>query len=112
MTTILEILSWICLVGGGFFMFVGGLGMLRFPDLFTRLHAASVTETMGAWLILLGLMLQAGLSMVSIKLVLIFLFMFFTSPTPAHALAKAALHAGLKPVVSQDQDKGEKSSKS
>lgn len=94
-----DLLSWFCLLGGGFFGIVGGIGLLRFPDLFTRLHAAGVTDTLGAALILIGLMLQAGASLVTVKLVLILFFGLFTSPTATHALAKAALHGKLKPVL-------------
>ncbi len=92
-------LSWLCLLGGGFFGIVGGIGLLRFPDLFTRLHAAGVTDTLGAALILIGLMLQAGASLVTVKLALILAFGLFTSPTATHALAKAALHGKLKPTL-------------
>ena len=101
--TVVDILSWICLLGGGFFVLAGGIGVLRLPDFYTRIHAAGVTDTMGAWSILLGLALQAGWSLVTVKLGLIFLFLFFTSPTAAHALAKAALHGGLRPLTADDE---------
>ena len=81
--TLVDILCWICVLGGGFFVLAGGIGVLRLPDFYTRIHAAGVTSTMGAWLILVGLALQAGWSLVTIKLGLIFLFLFFTSPTTA-----------------------------
>ena len=103
-----DIVSWGLLVAGGFFIFVGGIGMLRFPDLFTRLHAASVTDTLGAGLTLAGLMIQSGLTLVTIKLFLILLFLFFTGPTAGHALAKAAIHGGIKPLL---DIRGEKPSK-
>ena len=86
-------------MSGGFFVVAGGVGLLRFPDFFTRLHAASVTDTLGAGLILLGLMLQSGFPHASIKLILILMFLFISSPTAAHALAKAALHGKLAPFV-------------
>ncbi|MBS38558.1 MAG: sodium:proton antiporter [Thiotrichales bacterium] len=98
MTILLDILSWLLLVGGGFLIFTGALGMLRFPDFFTRLHAASVTETLGVWSILAGLMLQSGFTQASLKLLLIAVVMFVTGPTATHALAKAALHGKLKPL--------------
>jgi len=98
MTILLDILSWLLLVGGGFLIFTGALGMLRFPDFFTRLHAASVTETLGVWAVLAGLMLQAGFTQTSLKLLLIAVVMFVTGPTATHALAKAALHGKLKPL--------------
>lgn len=109
MTEVIEIASWACLLVGGFFLLVGALGLMRFPDVFCRLHATSVSESMGAWLILIGLMLQAGMSLITVKLILILLFLIVTSPTSAHALAKAALHAGLKPIQKGDTEKGEQS---
>ncbi len=84
-------LSWLALLGGVFFIIVGGAGTLRMPDFYTRLHAAGVTDTMGAGLVLLGLMIQAGLTLITVKLALIWLFLWFTSPTASHALARAAL---------------------
>lgn len=98
---VIDILSWACLLLGGFFSMVGGIGILRFPDLFTRFHAAGITDTLGAGLILLGLMLQAGWTLVTVKLLLILAFGFFTSPTATHALAKAALHGKLRPLLTK-----------
>lgn len=99
MTVILDTASWIFLVSGGLVLITGAIGMLRFPDFFTRLHAASVVDTLGCMLIVLGLLLQAGFTIVSIKLVLIVIFILFTSPAAAHALAKSALHGQLKPQL-------------
>lgn len=99
MALALDILSWLLLLGGGVFLVTGGIGVLRLPDFFTRLHAAGLTDTLGAALTLLGLVLQAGLTLVTLKLLLIFAFLFFTSPTATHALAKAALHGGVRPLT-------------
>lgn len=98
---IVEILSWICIVSGGLLGIIGGIGMLRFPDFYTRLHAAGTTDTLCAALFLLGLGLQAGLSLVTFKLFLIFAFIFFTSPTASHSLANAAMIGGLKPRLDE-----------
>jgi len=100
---IIDILSWACLVAGGFLGIVGGIGIHRFPDFYSRLHAASITDTLCAVLILLGLGLQAGLSLAAFKLFLIFVFLFFTSPTASHALASAAMHGGLKPKLGNNK---------
>lgn len=94
----IDLLSWLLLLLGGFCAVVGGIGMLRLPDFFTRLHAAGVTDTSGAVLILIGLMLQAGLTQVTIKLILILVFLLISSPTATHALAQAALSDGLEPL--------------
>ena len=101
---IIEILSWICLVLGGLLGIVGGIGMHRFPDFYTRLHAASITDTLCAALFLIGLGLQAGITIATFKLFLIFVFIFFTSPTASHALADAAMINGLKPVLSNPEE--------
>ena len=93
----LDALSWLCLLAGGFFGLVSGLGLLRLPDIYTRMHAAGITDTLAAGLILLGLAFQGGMSFVTVKLGLIFVFLIFTSPTSTHALAQAALFSGLKP---------------
>jgi multicomponent Na+:H+ antiporter subunit G len=87
----LDIISWILLSLGGIFVFIGGLGALRLPDLYNRMHAASVTDTMGSVLIISGVMLQAGISLASVKLFLILVFLLITSPTASNALASAAL---------------------
>lgn len=99
MDTVVEILSWILLLGGAVFLLIGAIGVLRFPDFYTRLHAVSVCDTLGAGLVLIGLMLQGGLSLVTVKLLLIFYFMMFSGPTAVHALAQAALQSKLKPLV-------------
>lgn len=97
MEMLLDILSWILLTLGGLCILIGGIGALRMPDLYSRMHAASVTDSMGAILVIVGVMLQAGLSLAAIKLAAILLFLLFTSPTASNALASAALLAGTKP---------------
>ena len=97
MTEFADVVSWALIVLGGGFSAVGALGLLRFPDFYSRLHAAGITDTLGAWLLIAGMMVQAGFSQVTVKLALITIFLFFTSPTSTHALARAALHAGVKP---------------
>ncbi|NNF77186.1 MAG: monovalent cation/H(+) antiporter subunit G [Rhizobiales bacterium] len=94
---VLDILSWICLVTGGLVGVVGAIGIHRFPDFFSRQHATGTTDTLCALLILLGLGLQAGLTLAAFKVALIFLFLFITSPAATHALASAAVHSGLDP---------------
>jgi multicomponent Na+:H+ antiporter subunit G len=95
MSAALDIASWALLVAGGAFCLVGAVGILRMPDFYTRVHAASVTDVVGSFAILLGLALQAGLSLVAVKLAFIALLIFFTSPAATHALVKAALHRGV-----------------
>lgn len=99
MSLLIDALSWAALLAGGFFCAVGAFGLVRMPDFYTRMHAASVTDTLGAGLVLAGLMLQAGLTLVTAKLVMIGLLLFFASPTATHALARAAFLRGVKPLL-------------
>lgn len=101
---IIDIASWACLLIGTGFAVIGGIGIVRLPDLFARMHGAGMIDTLGAAMILLGLMLQAGLSLVTVKLILIGVFLFFTSPATTFALARAALAAGVMPLVSTSED--------
>lgn len=99
MSAVLDIASWVLLVAGGVFVFVGGVGLLRLPDLYTRMHGSSLTETLGTILVLAGLVLQAGLTLATFKLVAIGVFLLLTSPTAAYALANAARLAGVRPAT-------------
>jgi len=102
----LDLLSGLCLLAGGVFGILGGIGLLRFPDFYTRLHAAGITDTLCAFLIIGGLLLQTGLALISLKLLLILVFMVFTSPTASHALARAGLAAGDDPATLDNESKG------
>ncbi len=99
MTQAIDLVSWACLLGGGFFCVVGAIGMLRMPDFYTRMHAASIVDTVGAALMLLGMMLQAGPTLVAVKLLFVGLLILVASPTASHALAKAAMVRGLQPLL-------------
>ena len=103
-TLVVDALSWVLLTLGGVFVLIGGIGALRMPDLYTRMHAASVTDSLGAILVIAGVMLQAGLSLATIKLGAILLFLLLTSPTSSNALASAALLAGTTPLADKDSD--------
>jgi multicomponent Na+:H+ antiporter subunit G len=98
-STALAIASWVLLVAGGGFCIVGAVGLLRMPDFYTRVHAASITDTIGVGLLLLGMMLQAGLTLVTVKLGIIGLLVFFVSPTATHALVTAGMTRGVKPLL-------------
>jgi multicomponent Na+:H+ antiporter subunit G len=97
MSAFLDLASGFLLLAGGVACAIAGLGMLRMPDFYTRIHAASVSDAVGAGLILAGLLLQAGSLLVALKLLVVGLLIFFTSPAATHALARAALHRGLEP---------------
>ena len=98
-TLIAVMLSWIFIVAGSVFVLIGGIGLLRLPDFYTRIHAAGITDTMGAWLILIGLMFSAGWTLVTMKLFMLLFFLAATSPLASHALAKAAFMRGLEPML-------------
>ncbi len=102
----IELISAICLGIGAFLVLSGGVGILRFPNFFARMHAASVTDTLAASLILIGLALQVEPTiLVHSKLLFILVFLMITSPTAAHALAKSALHGGINPSADTSADK-------
>ncbi len=100
---LIDILSWALILAGSAFVIIGAIGIVRMPDLYTRMHAASVTDTLGAGLLLIGLMLQAGFSLVTLKLLFLLALFFFTGPTATHALAQAAMHEGVVPKLSEDR---------
>jgi multicomponent Na+:H+ antiporter subunit G len=109
MSLAVDILSWVLLLVGGGFMLTSAIGMVRLPDFFTRLHGASLADTGGAALMIVGMALQAGFTLVTVKLLLIGIFLFFTSPTATHAVAHAALIGGLspdRPAENQKSDDG------
>jgi multicomponent Na+:H+ antiporter subunit G len=115
MSAALDVLSWASIIGGLFFMVVGTVGILRLPDVYTRLHAAGMTDTMGAGLLLLGMALQCIEAMlhgessywfVLVRLVLVYAFLLFTSPIATHALARAGLAGGVEPWTNDSEENG------
>lgn len=98
MSILAEILCAGFLLSGAFFVVVGAVGIFRLPDFYTRLHGGGVTDTLGAGLILVGLMFQSGLSLDSVKLMMVLVFLLVTGPTSCHALAQAARASGLEPA--------------
>ena len=93
----IDLLSWLLLTLGGACVLIGGIGALRLPNFYTRIHAASLTDTMATILIFVGMMLQAGFTLATMKLLAIMVFLLLTGPTATYALANAALLSGLKP---------------
>ncbi len=97
--TAATVVGWALLGAGAAFYLIGAIGLVRMPDLFTRMHAGGISDTAGAGLLIAGMMATAGLSLVTAKLAIILAIILFTSPIATHALAQAALHAGLKPAL-------------
>ncbi|MFT5082690.1 MAG: multicomponent Na+:H+ antiporter subunit G [Lentisphaeria bacterium] len=99
MDMVLSIGSQLCLLIGVFLCLSGGVGILRFPDFYTRMHAVGVTDTLAAGMILIGLMLQAPEILVLVKLIMILFMTLFINPSASHALAKAAMHHDIMPML-------------
>ncbi|MCR8923891.1 monovalent cation/H(+) antiporter subunit G [Dasania sp. GY-MA-18] len=105
MDTVISVASLLCLLLGSFLCLSGGVGILRFPDFYTRMHAVGVTDTLASAMILMGLMLQGAEANVVIKLIIILLMTLFINPTASYALAKAAMYSGLKPLLNMQKSK-------
>lgn len=95
----LDIVSWFFLILGSFFSIVGGIGIVRFPEFFSRLHGGGITDTMGAGMLMIGLLFQAEAPLVAVKLMMILFFLLMTSPASCHALAKSAISQNVKPSL-------------
>ncbi|MDT8336616.1 MAG: monovalent cation/H(+) antiporter subunit G [Candidatus Izemoplasmatales bacterium] len=101
---ILNIIIIACLASGLFFFIVGVVGLVRMPDVFTRMHATTKCDTMGAGLIFLGLIIWQGLTFISLNILLILIFVWLTNPTAAHAIAKSA-YKRLESGINIEEDK-------
>jgi len=95
----IDALSWMLIIAGCFVVLTGSIGINRFPEFFTRVHAASLTDTLGIALLVFGLMLQAGFTHVALKLALLLFCILWTGPEPGHALTQAALPGKLRPWI-------------
>jgi multicomponent Na+:H+ antiporter subunit G len=98
-----EIASWGFMLLGSFFTLVGAFGLLRMPEVFTRMHSASVMDTLGVGFLIFGMCLQAGFGLVTLKLLFLLALFLFTAPVVTHALAQACLHEGIKPQLVEDR---------
>ncbi len=98
---ITNISGAVCLIIGSFLCISGGIGILRFPDFYTRMHAVGVTDTLGAGMILIGLMFYSPDFLTFSKLVMILLLTLLIGPTTSHVLAKSAMYNGLMPELKQ-----------
>jgi multicomponent Na+:H+ antiporter subunit G len=108
----IEICNWVAvltgsaaLLSGAFFSVVGGWGIVKFPEFYSRLHSGGVTDTAGAGLILVGLTVETGWNLASAKLVMILFFFLMTTPSACHILAKSALNSGLEPELDRNGSK-------
>ncbi len=108
MEPLFDALSWALLLAGSGFLLISGVGVVRLPDLYTRMHGAGIADTMGAGLIVAGLMVQAGPTLIAVKLFLILVFLWFTSPASSHALGNAAVRSGLEPLLADQEKEAER----
>ena len=90
MSIVVDAASWALFIVGAAFVFVGGLGAVRLPSFYTRMHAAGLTDSLGTILVLGGAILQAGWTLAALKLFAILAFLMLTGPTATYALANAA----------------------
>lgn len=103
MTVLVDLASWALILSGSFFTLVGAIGLVRMPDIFTRLHAVSLIDTLGIGLLIAGMMLQAGFTVASVKLLLLAAAVFFTWPVVTHALAQVCLHEDIHLQLAEDR---------
>ncbi len=110
MELLINFLSSILILLGVFLGISGAIGLFRFPDFYTRMHAAGITDTLCTACIIVGLIMQAGFTLISVKLFFILLFTWYTSPAAGHALIKAAHKTGLRPLLRKDSEQQEEKS--
>ena len=99
MDLFLPYLSGFSLAIGTLALVVGSLGLIRLPDVFSRIHAVGMMDTAGVGFIVLGMMIHEGFSLISVKLAAVAVFLFFTSPIATHAVAQVAHKSGFSPVA-------------
>ena len=108
MSLLIDFLSISCFFVGTVALITGSFGIIRLPDVYSRIHAAGIIDTAAVGFIVLGMILQAGFSLTSVKLALIILFLFFTSPISGHAVAMMANKFGIKPQAREINKKNKK----
>ncbi|MEL0206508.1 MAG: monovalent cation/H(+) antiporter subunit G [Alphaproteobacteria bacterium] len=99
MDLFLPYLSGFSLAIGTLALVIGSLGLIRLPDVFSRIHAVGMMDTAGVGFIVLGMMIHEGFSLISVKLAAVAVFLFFTSPIATHAVAQVAHKSGFSPVA-------------
>ncbi len=112
MTLAIDILRWASLGAGSIFVVIGAVGIVRLPDFWSRLHAVSVLDSAGVILLIIGMALSAGLTLVTVKLIIIGVFLFITGPTATHAVANAAFVSGSRPAGDDQPDADKKAHES
>ncbi len=93
MNELRQVIAGALLCAGTFFFFTGTLGILRMPDVYTRLHVAAKADSLGAGLWMLGLAILSGSGVIGFKLIVLTIFLWITGPTAAHCMARVAYRA-------------------
>ena len=93
----MNILSTVFIIAGLFFLIVAAIGVVRLPDVFSRSHAVSLTDSLGAFLMLFGVALHEGIGINALKILVVLVLLYILNPVISHATIRAALRAGLKP---------------
>ncbi len=101
-----DLISWVLLLLGGFIALTAAIGVLRFPDFYSRLHPAGTGDTLAQFLIMIGLLPLIGSWVDGVKLVMITLLLFVTTPTSTHAISQAAHLEGLLPWKREEKSSG------
>ena len=101
---LVDVASWFFILAGSAGIIISTFGLVRLPDFYTRVHAGGVTDTMGAVLLIIGMAIHSGFTLVTVKLAIIAMFLLYTGPTATHAAANAAWVAGLKPQLTERPD--------
>lgn len=96
LTVIFNIISIIFIFLGLFFVIAGTIGLIRLPDVFTRMHATGKCDTLGEGLILIGLLIYQGIDLVSVKLLFLIIFIFIANPVATHAVTRIAYRESVK----------------
>ena len=86
---------------GLFFLTVAAIGIVRLPDVFSRSHALSITDTLGSFFVLTGVAFYQGLTLADVKLMLILLALWHLNPVISHVILRAALRNGVRPWVKE-----------
>jgi multicomponent Na+:H+ antiporter subunit G len=103
MDTFFMLLSGVLLIVGAFFYLTGAIGLVRMPDVFTRMQASGISDTVGVGFLMAGMIVAAGPTLIAVKLAIILAVVVFISPVATHALAQAAMHAGIDPVLASNR---------
>lgn len=102
MALAIDWLSALLVLVGSIFCLIGAFGLIKMPNFITRVHCASLVDSLGAILILSGLIIQAGFTLTAIKLLLTLIFLMLTGPTAIHALVNTALHEDKHYISAKD----------